>query len=142
MNTDGSKFYEIIGAIYERHKDQSEVSPSWLATAGMMEIGFGRDLHHLGYIGCHLHLRQVSRAFCRKKFDPLESTDDLFPETLQHRYPKKPTDSDEEPKYVLLEGLLEEDVLFNIGRLEKDAHARLKHADAMRAWWRTRRASA
>lgn len=131
--------YRVVGAAYEKHKDQGEISPSWLATLAMVEIGFGRDLHELGYIGCHLHLRQVARYFCGKKFDPEENIeDDLFPETLQQRYPKKPTDKDSEPVYILLDLLSDDDVKYNVARLRKESSAKLKHADALEAWGRSR----
>jgi hypothetical protein len=37
--------------------------------------------------------------------------------------------------YRLLENLTDADVTFNVKRLRSEASAKLKHADALGAWW-------
>jgi hypothetical protein len=121
---------EAVGAAYEKHKEAGDVSPAWLATLAMMEIEFPRELHEPGYLGCHLYLRQIARGLCGKKFDPVQAIkeDDLFPETLQQRYPKKPSKNDEEPVYRLLNLLSADDVTYNqkTGELEARGGVRIK----------------
>lgn len=134
---DGAKLYHIIREVYESHSDRPSVSPAWLATEAMETIQFPRGLHEVGYEGCHLQFRQIARSFCRRHFDPTETVEnDLFPETLQQRYPLSPNETDEEPTYVLLDRLGQSDLLYNVTRLRKEARAKLSHADALEAWGR------
>lgn len=134
---DGGRLYHIIRQVYDSHSDRPSVSPAWLATEAMESIHFPRDLHEVGYEGCHLQFRQIARSFCRRHFDPSETVeDDLFPETLQQRYPLRPRENDEEPQYVLLDTLEEPDLDYNVERLRKEARAKLRHADALAAWGR------
>lgn len=133
--SDSTLLYETISRVYGGHTDRPSINPAWLATETMVAIGFPREMHPLGYLGCHLQLRQMARHFCRKHFDPTEVTDnDLFPETLQQRYPQPPNNADADPEYVLLDLLGEDDVHFNVARLRKEARAKLRHADALEAW--------
>jgi hypothetical protein len=136
MSTDeGSELYAVIRGVYERHRDQPSINPTWLATEAMVSIEFDRTMHDLGWIGCHLQFRQIARSFCRRHFDPTEAVEtDLFPETLQDRYPLQVQAPGEEPQYVLLNLLNEADARFNIARLRKEAEAKLRHADALEIW--------
>jgi hypothetical protein len=137
MKEDGAALWEIVGKIYEKHRGKATVNPSWLATEAMVDIAFPRKLHELGYVGCHLQLRQIARSFCRAKFDPvhnpISAADDLFPETLQERYPRRPTGQNEEPEYVLLDLLSDDDRAYNVARMRSAALALQKHADALEA---------
>lgn len=143
MRDEAFELWDAVRAAYEKNRDVAKVSPSWLATLAMEEIRFPRALHELGYMGCHLQLRQIARGFCGKKFDPVEDKqDDLFPETLQHRYPIRPKHLDDEPQYVLLHLMTDDDVIYNVARMRKTASAMLKHADALEAWGRNRRITA
>lgn len=124
-----------------------EVSPSWIATQVMAEIKFPQSLHMLGYVGCHLEIRQIARGKLRRAHDPyakvkasIEGDDDLFPETLQERYPRQPRPS-EEPIYALRDLLTPIDVQFNVARMRRGGQALLKHADALEAWDTERRAA-
>ena len=130
--------YQIVG----------EVSPSWVATQVMQEIAFPRSLHLLGYVGCHLEIRQIARQKLRRAHDPaakvaasVEGEDDLFPETLQERYPRHPRRS-EEPIYALRDLLTRADVKYNVERMRRGGRALLKHADALEAWDAERRVTA
>jgi hypothetical protein len=138
---EGSELYAVIRNVCDSHKDQPSLNPVWLATEAMAVIGFTRELHELGWIGCHLQFRQIARTFCRKHFDPAEAAaSDLFQETLQERYPRRDISkaANIEPEYVLLDLLEAEDIHYNIARLRAEAAAKLKHADALEAWGRRR----
>lgn len=140
--TEHSRLYEIVSAVYEDHKDLGSISPSWLATEAIVRIDFPRSLHEVGYVGCHLQMRQIARGFCRQRFDPTEThEDDLFHGMLQQRYPAAHS-VDEEPVYLLLETLSDTDVAYNVARLRKEADAKLRHADALEAWGRRRKRGA
>jgi hypothetical protein len=133
---EGEPLWEVISALYERYAGMPSVNPAWLATQGMVRIEFAAELHRLGYIGCHLQMRQIARQFCNRKFDPLQriarAADDLFPDTLQVRYPVRPRQG-EEPRYVLLDCLEPDDRAYNVERMRRAAGALLAHADALEA---------
>jgi hypothetical protein len=132
---ESSALYEAISRVCDGYAERKGIHPAWLATETMVAIGFPHDLHPLGYLGCHLQLRQMARQFCRKKFDPAEATeDDLFEGTLQPRYPRHSANAEDEPEYILLDFLTSDDVDFNVARLRKEARAKLKHADALEAF--------
>jgi hypothetical protein len=135
MITASDELYEVVSAIYEKHKGKPSISPAWLlATEGMRRISFPRELHPRGYRGCHMHLRQIARSFCRKKFDPTEEAEnDLFQETLQERYPQRPK-ADEEHQYVLLDELTDDDGAYNVARMRRASLALQKHSDALEAY--------
>jgi hypothetical protein len=130
---------ELVAAVeraYLAHTGRPTISPSWLATEAMIAIGFPRSLHPLGYLGCHLQMRQIARGFCRQHFEPEETVeDDLFPDTLQQRYPSV-KGAGGEPIYVVLDAMSDDDVAYNVARLRKEARAKLRHADALEAWGR------
>jgi hypothetical protein len=136
---DSRELYAVLASICATHRDKPSLNPAWLATEAMHVIAFPRELHNIGYKGCHLEFRQIARSFCRKRFDPAEAeAPDLFPETLQARYPQRPTDPDADPVYVLLDLMDDSDIQYNIDRLRKEARAKLRHADALEAWARQR----
>jgi hypothetical protein len=136
-DNDSNELHETLSRVYESRSDQESISPGWLATHAMNAIGFPRELHPLGYRGCHLHFRQMARHFCRKHFDPTEAEEtDLFPETLQQRYPRRPTVTGVDPEYVLLEMLGDVDIRYNVDRLRKEAASKQKHANALEAFRR------
>lgn len=135
--TEEEELSSIVQKIIDLCIKTAEVSPAWVATQAMTVIGFDRSLHRLGYAGCHLELRQIARAKLRGRFDPVEpktdDIDDLFPETLQERYPRKPKRG-EEPVYVLLHLLTDDDVAYNVKRMRRAAGALNRHADRLDAW--------
>jgi hypothetical protein len=94
----------------------------------------------LVHLGCHLQLRQIARELLRGKYEPDDNSRDdaqheLWPD-LQERYPTARTAGSEEPEYVLLEHLTDEDIAYNVGRLRAEAEAKQHHADALEAWGR------
>jgi hypothetical protein len=137
VSAKGDELYDVIERIYERQRDYREISPISLAREGMQAIDFPSSLHALGYIGCELHLREIARTFCRRRFEPVKTPGehlevDLFPETLQERYPVKGMAGDE-PRYVLRGHLSMEDRAFNVARMRRASRALTKHADALEA---------
>jgi len=137
-NEDSKRLYEVLAAIYARSNGEVRISPSWLATAGMAQLDPDRISPSDVYVAAHLQLRQIARGLCGKKCEDDGSAEqhELWP-MLQKRYPAAHHNGDE-PVYVLLDHLSEKDVAFNIGRLRKEASAKLQHADALEAWWNDR----
>lgn len=135
MSESGDELYAVIERIYERMRNYKNVSPIVMAKEAMQAINFGRELHNLGYIAADQHFRQIARSFCRKRFDPvaLALENDLFPETLQERYPMR-GHVGEERVYVLLDEADDPTLIYNENRMERAAKALQKHADALRAY--------
>lgn len=134
-----SELSEVVERVIELHASLKDISPVWIATQAMVLIEFPRTLHRLGYLGCHLELRQIARGKLRKRFDPVAIADDdadpdLFPETLQERYPIA-RKRGEDPTYRRLDELEEADVSYNTARMRKAASALDRHADRLEAWW-------
>ena len=127
----------ILADIYERRNDELRISPSWLATEAMNELDAGRESPELMGRPIHkLQLRQIARAVCRQRFETHSEAleqHELFPE-LQ-AYPSARSQGDEEPEYVLLEHMTEEDVNFNVTRLRLEGLSKLRHAYALESWW-------
>jgi hypothetical protein len=131
-----------VQKVIDRHKAVAEINPDWVATETMQAIRFPRSLHRLGYAGCHLELRQIARSKLRRKFDPTapdeeDDGEDLFPDTLQDRYPRKHK-SGTPPSYVLRSLMTEDDIAYNVKRMRRFGAALLKHADALEEWGRGR----
>lgn len=144
---EASGLIEIVAKIVDARRDESRISPSWVATEAMRELRAQwmqkpNRGYPLVYIGCHLELRQIARGILRQQFEP-ENEDEhtehpLFP-GLQWRYPVRRADPKDEPQYELLELLSDDDALYNIDRLRSEAEKKLKHADRLEAWRRNRR---
>ncbi len=134
--------------VIDDYRHVGEISPSWIATQVMVAIDFPQSLHALGYVGCHLEIRQIARGKLRHAHDPfarmqasIKGEDDLFPETLQEFYPKRPRPR-EEPLYAMRDLLTRDDVQYNVERMRRGGRALLKHADAIEAWDAERRGAA
>jgi hypothetical protein len=141
--------YAAVQKVIDDHVNVGEVSPSWIATQVMLDIDFARELHELGYVGCHLEVRQIARHKLRKQHDPnarvadviRDEQQEMFPETLQDRYPRRQK-TGEEPIYALRHLLTHDDVQFNTDRMRRGGRALLKHADALDEWDLSRRGAA
>jgi hypothetical protein len=150
-----SQLASVVARIIEIRRSQVKIHPSWIATEALKEIDPGGQSVALVSAGCHLQLRQIAREQCRKLFDedgasrrPDAETDPMFPtfEHLQWRYPVckhlrivgEGGEERKEPEYVLLEYMTGDDVDYNCARLESEADAKMAHARALRAWWRSR----
>ena len=131
----------ILQIAYDNISEAVDVSPSLLATTALVELDPDKRTPALVYMAAHLELRQIGRSICREWFEKEEEPDEahsLFPD-LQNRYPAAHAE-DVEPMYRLLEHLTEDDVMFNVNRLRREAAAKMKHADALEAWWLDRQA--
>lgn len=144
--TEEQQLAAAVQAIIDANVEAAEISPAWVATEAMTAIKFPRELHRLGYAGCHLELRQIARSKLRRQFDPVDRAweasgetddEDLFPETLQDRYPQRPQKG-QEPLYVLRALMRRADVDYNVQRMRRAGRALLKHADALEAWGKDR----
>jgi hypothetical protein len=133
---EATELWDVIDRLLEIHRAKKELSATWFATEGMKLLNFTATDNRPVYWGCHMALREIARARFRGKWDPavavLEASDDLFPETLQERYPLKPKRG-EERRYVLLEFLPDADLWYNVARLRKASRALQRHADALEA---------
>jgi hypothetical protein len=148
MAPEAQALTDIIARIIDTRRGETRISPSWVATEAMVEIDPGRSSVALVYLGCHLELRQIARSLVRLHFeDTSDPADDesaqheLFPK-LQWRYPAARSSGAGEPEYVKLEDLSAADVAYNVQRLRREGNAKLKHADALDAFGRSRTARA
>lgn len=136
-----SSLMEIAARIIDLRRGQITISPAWVATEAMYVIDPERLGPDLEYFGCHLQLRQIARQLLRQRFEPddqrLSAQHELWPD-LQPRYPKANSAKTEEPEYVLLEHMTSEDIDYNVARLRNEANAKLRHADALEAFGRSR----
>jgi len=138
--TDIERLHAAVQLVIDKQGSADEVSPASIATEVMRAIEFPPELHELGYVGCHLEVRQIARQKLRRQHDPnarvagsIAGEDELFPDTLQERYPRRPRPN-EDPVYAKRDALTDEDVAYNVGRMRRGARALLKHADALEAW--------
>jgi hypothetical protein len=147
MTNEEIKAKELIARIYDVRRDESRVSPRWLATEAMQSLDPGRTSHPLEYAMAHLQFRQMARAVCAGRWEEgapeeeVECQHEMFP-GLQKRYPTGARTEGNDPEYVLLEHLTEKDVAFNVARLRKESRAKAKHADRLEDWWKARGAVA
>lgn len=134
--TEEHKLAETVARVIDLRHDAVSISPNWVATEAMLLLDPQHAAPALVYAGCHLQLRQVARQQLRGKYQPEDSAGEqhqLFPD-LQTRYPTAHSAQAAEPEYVLLEHLPERDLDYNIARLEAEAIAKQKHADALRSY--------
>lgn len=139
-HAEAEKLIAITNEVITKHQTESQISPTWIATAVMQKIDPDRISPPLVYIGCHLEIRQLARGILGKRFDK-ESEDnadpidqhEMFP-GLQKRYPLPRSSRDAEPVYQRLEDLTRIDVIFNVNRLRREAVAKNDHADRLEAY--------
>lgn len=141
---DNGPLQTIAKEVVAKHSRKTVISPAWIATECMVKIGFKQRDNPLGYLGCHLQFRQIARGICGRNYEnpPEEAGQgDLHPETLQSRYPRKRnTDAkDTEPEYILRDHMSDEDIEYNVARLRSEGAAKLRHADTLEAWGRSRK---
>jgi hypothetical protein len=135
---------DVVAQVIDRHRYRPKISPTWIATEAMTQIDPERRSVEMVYSGCHLHLRQVARQMLAH-IDPmkrkLDETGELFEDDLQWRYPSA-RQSGDEPEYVLLDSLTDDDYELNIARLRKEGSTKLRHADRLEAHWNSKRSAA
>ncbi len=130
-----------IEAVYDINRNAISLSAEWLASVAMDEIGFAKSLHSAGHYGCEMHLREIARDFLRGKHDPATRAAralatglqaDMFPETLQDRYPRRPVKG-QVHEYIQRDHLSEDDRWYNIFQMRKTSSALTKHSNALEA---------
>lgn len=143
MTREQQDLSQLMANVYDLHQESESIAPAWLATEAMVVLDPNRDSHQLLYKAAHLYLRQIARTFCRR-WDPEEPRTGLqhrlFPD-LQDRYPTARTQKNDEPVYVRLESMTQEDVDYNVARLRAEGNAKLAHADSLEDWWHGRSVS-
>ncbi|MGI9403061.1 MAG: hypothetical protein ACR2OF_00945 [Hyphomicrobium sp.] len=138
MTLEQKKLREILSTVLNKRAGEVSISPAWLATEAMIYIDPDRISPSLVYQAAHLQLRQLGRDLCRKQYTEAIEGDPqhrLFPD-LQARYPTCRSASEDDPEYVKLEHLTQEDVDYNVARLRAEASAKMAHARALEAWGR------
>jgi hypothetical protein len=136
---------DVVAEIVARRLDEPRISPAWVATEAALKIDPLKINQHslpLFYSAAHLALQQIARGLLRGHFevedDDAEAQHDLFP-GLQRRYPAAHTKACKDPEYILLELLSDEDIAYNVARLEAEGAAKLKHATRLKAYGVNRR---
>jgi hypothetical protein len=134
--SEANRLAEEVARACDLNASTTSIDPVMIADRVMTAIGAVFEANPLEWIGCNLHVRQLARAHLRGRFasEPkqTDAEDDLFPETLQDRYPCRPH-PDQEPVYTLRFALTEDDRWYNIERLRKTAVALVKHSNALEA---------
>lgn len=145
MSREDSQLAEIVSRIIDTRRTQIKINPNWIATEALKEIDPSSRSIVLVRLGCHMHLRQIARAQCRKLFEDVEDPDaphfSGF-EGLQWRYPVARLDKEtESPEYILRDSMSNEDVEYNVERMRGTSRSLAAHADLLEAWHRSRRAA-
>jgi hypothetical protein len=133
---EAGRLYEAVEAVIDKYEDDVDISPAWVAIEGCRRLnGFEISRTTDFYVGTNLYLRQIARQMCRKKWEENEDDDDqhpLFPD-LQKRYPIARTEG-EEPLYRRLEQLTDEDIAYNLRRMDAEIASKQKHREALYAY--------
>ena len=76
MTREESQLTEIVARIIDIRRAQVRVNPAWIATEALKEIDPANRSVPLVSLGCHLQLRQIARAQCRKRYAPSDADDE------------------------------------------------------------------
>ena len=138
MTNEEKKLQDIVSAIIHRHRMESRINPSWVATESLLQLDPQKVSPEYVSISAHLQLRQIARSILRQRIEEEETAQhEMWPD-LQCRYPAARSEALSEPEYVLLEYMTEQDVAYNVQRLRREAVAKRKHAEALEAWGQKR----
>lgn len=146
VQPDAEEATRIIAAIIARRSDEVSISPTWVATEALAQLGVKSMLTQKGagpivYQLAHLQCRQIARQLLGKSYDPtrdaVKAQHSLWTD-VQDRYPAAPSPDREEPEYVRLEHLTVADWQFNVHRMQADVRSRSAHLDAFKSWGRQR----
>lgn len=141
MNVDAKTLTEAVERMIDLNAQVPAIGAEFIARGAMGIIGFAYELHHAGWYGCEQHLRQLARSALRGRFDPAERAkaivagdvqEDLFPETLQERYPRAHHNGDDF-EYVKRTHLSEGDYVYNVARMRRVATSLQRHANTLEA---------
>lgn len=129
-----------VAKVIVENGDEGRIAASWVAHRVMTMLDPSRQSVPSVYWGCNEHVKQEAGLQLRGRYRSNEIEDgqhDLFPE-LQKRYPQA-RKRGEEPCYVKLELMSEEDKDYNVARLRSEADTKQRHADALEDWWKRHR---
>lgn len=117
------------------------LSPALVADMAYAQLGDKSEDIHIRY-ACTEHFKQMARRILGAKFsadgdENATHQSDMFSGALQQRYPL-PHKHGESMGYKLLAAMTKEELEWNVIQLRKSANARLEHADALRAYVRSR----
>ncbi len=121
-----------VALVQASEQEMDHLSPSWMATQIYEAYRSPSDDAHVQY-ACIEHFKQMARKLLASKFHPDRdeiAQGELFPETLQARYPIQKKRG-EEPVYKFLEALSELEGYWNVDQLRKAGRSRLKHAQTL-----------
>lgn len=125
--------------IEDQWGDSQPISPASVATE-MMDR-FGESDPTVAY-HCFLDFKEIARSFLRRMFKDKEEKMEqqrMFGDLLQARYPAK---RDDDEVYARPEDLDDREIIQNIERLKKEAHAKNDHAVALLGYLNQRRQKA
>jgi len=134
---DAQQLHNLVAGVIGRRAAAVRLKPAMVAQEVMSKLDMEQVSHPLVWLGCHLEVRQIARGMLATHFDPITKPDEdepVLPFTnLQWRYPERPKPG-EEPSYILRDLMTDEDVAWNVARLQAEGRAKLAHADALKAW--------
>lgn len=124
---------EVLHKCLIQLESDTEIQPALLAHRALQKMDPERTAPYLVTWAANLEMRQLARALLRKEFDPLAPDNkqiEMF-EGLQTRYPTRRND---EPTYVRLEELTNDEIDMNLERMSREIAAKQKHYDALMAY--------
>jgi hypothetical protein len=128
---------EVVEKIIRDSQTEPTISPNWVADRAYAELDPSKLSPFRVALLARFALRQLARQILAKRFqpdDPQEMLPNVDCPQLQQRYPLKPS-KDQEPTYIKLELLKEEDMLYNVERLRAEAANEDQQADQLGQWW-------
>jgi hypothetical protein len=138
MSLEPRRLRKIVQEIYDRRAGEVTVSPASLAAEAMIALDPDRLTDLTIASAANLQFRQIARAICRGVKPDHEESEQFeidFHEVLQTRYPTARSVKSEDPEYVLLDHMSDEDFAWNIQRLTREADAKTAHARALAEYW-------
>ena len=128
---------DLVETIIRNAQSQAMISPGWVADKAYLDLDpLSRAPKYVALLA-RSALRHVARQKLALHFQP-DDIADMLPNVdwpkLQQRYPLRPQ-KDQQPYYIKLELLSEDDMRYNVARLRKEATAKEKHAEQLELWW-------
>jgi len=139
MATQGLKLLQrYVGEALQSMQGHDEIEAVWVANLALKKIEKAEGgSKPIVKIGCLATLKQMASAQLRGRFQPEGDTEknyqhSLFP-MLQTYYPRMHK-ADQDPRYIKLELLGGEDIVYNRDRLFRESETKAKHARALEAY--------
>lgn len=133
MGDSTNRLMDVLRECLDVVDSEIEVQPALLASCAIKIIDPDGLSPALMQWAANLELRQLARGLLRINYDPIADENpqaEMF-EGLQKRYPTK---RNEEPTYVLLEELTDDEIEENLVRMAREISAKQKHYDALQAY--------